>query len=523
MKVFVTLIFFMSFSLTVFSQDMPLTNADVLALSKAGLEKAIIISKIRSSETKFDVSTEALIRLKSEGIDAEIIATMLNPAKSGETTGPPKRLKDELGTMFGTLKNSVVTVWSEYAGHGSGFIVGDQGLVVTNFHVVGPSERAWVQFDERRKVEARILVASSERDVAVLLVDLSAFPDAVPAKISEGGNNVSVEEGERVLAIGSPLNQRKIMTTGVVSKVEARAIISDVNINPGNSGGPLFNSLGEVIGINTFGESASRGPGVSGIVRIEHALPLIKEAEGKIASSDKPTARLLPVEPSGEFPIASFREVATAKKFSFEPYTFEVGKFTMTLITPILKYRLATETEREAMKGRKGREEKSEIKGSFNPYQNLYGWSEYLGMYKPVLHIRAMPEVAETGGSFWTRALVGGLTGVMMPGKFKFKADFYKMKLFCGSSEVEPIQPAKVAHLLNERTYLATLKDATYEGIYTYPADAINESCGTVRIEIFSAQKPNEPQIENVKPKYIQKLVEDFKPFFEMNSANQRP
>jgi hypothetical protein len=228
------------------------------------------------------------------------------------------------------------------------------------------------------------------------------------------------------------------------------------------------------------------------------------------------SARLLPVEPKGDFPLDAIREVASARKFDMNPYLFEVGKFSVTLITPSLKYRMATELEREALKGRKGREQKSEIKGTFNPFQDMYGWGEYAGEYRPVLHIQAIPEIGETAGSFWTRALVGGLTGIVPSGgKFKFKADFYSMKLFCGENEVEPIQRSKIAKLFNEQGYLINLKDATYYGMYTYAADAINERCGTVRVEIFSEQKPNEAQIENVKPKYIQKLTNDFRPYFE--------
>lgn len=501
-----------------FGQEATLTNQDVITLTKAGLDKSVIINKIRTSKVQFDLSTDALIKLKEAGVTDEVIASMFSPAPSA-TEPKPRRIKDELGTLFPRLKNAVVTVWSEFAGHGSGFFIDRSGLVVTNFHVVGPSERAWVQFDEARKVEARILAASSDRDVAVLWVDLAAFPEAVPATLISS-NSDPVEEGERVLAIGSPLNQRKIMTTGVVSKVEERAILSDVNINQGNSGGPLFNSLGEVIGINAFRDVDRGGPSVSGVIRIEHAMPVIEEARKKMGDAERPSARLWKVEPEGEFPIAAFKEVAQAKKFDLDPYVFEVGKFTVTLITPVLKYRLATENEREALKGRKGREQKTEIKNTFNPFHELYGWAEYLGEYRPVLHIRAMPEIAETAGSLWSRALIGGLTGVIpRGGKFKFKADFYKMKLFCGSNEVEPIQPSKVAHLVNERGYFATIKDATYEGIYTYAADAINDQCGTVRIEIYSAQKPSEPQVENVKAKYIQKLSDDFKPYFEMRGG----
>ena len=126
--------------------------------------------------------------------------------------------------------------------------------MMTNQHVIGPSELVSVQFDAKRKVAAKVLAFDAERDVAVLYADLSAFPGAAVAPIAtpRAGRELAVE-GERVFTIGSPLDLKKIITSGIVSKVEERAIISDVNIiNHGNSGGPLFNSLGEVIGITTF-------------------------------------------------------------------------------------------------------------------------------------------------------------------------------------------------------------------------------------------------------------------------------
>ncbi len=507
-----------------------LTNAEVIALTKAGIEKSIIISKIRSSTTKFDVSTDALIQLKQAGVADDVVAAMINPkAEQDFSNSKPKKLMDELGSLFPILKNSVVTVWSDIGGHGSGFIISEEGLILTNFHVVGPSEYAAVQFNDNLKVEARILATDSERDVAVLWADISPFVDATAVKFVDIKIQPTAQEGERVIAIGSPLHQLKVMTTGVVSKVEERAILSDVNINHGNSGGPLFNSLGEVIGINAFGDTpkylrGQGGPGLSGIIRIEQAVPVIEEAKKQIIASKKPSARLLPVEPKGDYPLDAVREVALEKKFDLKPYFFDVGKFQVKLLTPRLKYREATEFEREALKGRKNRDKKSEIKANLNPYQNLYGWAEYLGHYKPVLQIQAVPEIAETAGSLWTRALVGGLTGVMIPGgKYKYKADFYRMKLFCGNTEVEPIHPARIAHFSNEVNYFRTLKDATYFGVYTYPANAINETCGTVRIEVVSAQKPNDPQIENIKPQHIQRLALDFKPYFELKSSQAMP
>lgn len=507
-------------SLTVNSQDQPLSNKDIIAMSAAGLDKTLIISKIKASKTDFDISPQALIELKKAGVSDEVIAFMITPSSVSSETQKPKKVRDELGTLFGVWKNSVVTVWSEF-GHGSGFIVTDNGLIVTNFHVVGPTRFVAVQFDEKLKVEAKIVASDPEKDIAILWADTSQFPNAITARLIDLATN-SVEEGERVMAIGSPLNQTKIMTTGVVSKVEERAIISDVNVNHGNSGGPLFNSLGEVIGIITFGDFTNRGgPGISGIIRIEQAIPVLQDAIQKLPAMDPAPSTLLPVEPEGDFPIDAIKTVATAKKFNFDPYVMEVGKFTVTFFTPSVKYRLATEYEREALKGRKDREKNSQIKGTFNAFQDFYGWREYVGDYKPVLQIRATPELAETGGSLFGRMLLAGMAGVRVPAKLRFKADFYKMRLFCGDREVAPIQPSKIARILNETGYFVSIKDATYEGFYTYPADAVNEDCGQVRIEIKSEQKPDEPQIRTLKAKELIQIINDFKPYFDSRKSIQ--
>src|SRR5665213_1649834 len=92
----------------------------------------------------------------------------------------PNRKVDDLPVMFRKYEKSVVTVWSEI-GSGTGFIVDPAGLVMTNQHVVGPSELISVQFDSKRKVAAKVLAFDAERDVAVLYVNPGAFPDALSA------------------------------------------------------------------------------------------------------------------------------------------------------------------------------------------------------------------------------------------------------------------------------------------------------------------------------------------------------
>src|SRR5579863_2888387 len=229
-------------------QGRRLTNQDVIDMAQLGLSDDVIVAKVeaawRDRSAAFDTTVEGLKALKGARVSDSVIKAMI-----GSSPVLPGRKVDELTAMFQEYQKSVVTVWSEI-GHGTGFVVDAKGLVVPNQHVIGPSELISVKFDEKRKVAAARLAVDPEKDVAILWVDLSAFPEAVVAPIAKPGNGQdTVVEGERVFTIGSPLSQRKILTSGIVSKVEPASIISDININPGNSGGPLFNSLGQVVGI----------------------------------------------------------------------------------------------------------------------------------------------------------------------------------------------------------------------------------------------------------------------------------
>ena len=349
----------------------------------------------------------------------------------------PGRVTDELASHYKRLQNAVVTVWSEF-GHGTGFIVDPVGLVLTNQHVLGPTSYIAVQFDASTKVPAVKLLADPEKDVAVVWTDLSAYPNAIVAPLAVASpNEPTAMEGEKVFTIGSPLSQRKIVTTGIVSKVEPHAIISDIRIDHGNSGGPLFNSLGQVIGITSFGDQGPKGGGIAGIIRIEEAAKLLSDARAKMSMVTRPAPTLLPVEPAAPFPIDAIKETLLQEKFDTKHYYFGLGDYQVTVITPPLRYRMAGESEIKAAKQKEKRTKKSEaaVHGTFQPLDDLKNWAEYLGEYKPVIMIRATPKIHETGGSVLRRSLIAGLSqsGYGGPATMRFKTDFYKMRLKCGA------------------------------------------------------------------------------------------
>src|SRR3954469_10918238 len=138
-------------------------------------------------------------------------------------------------------------------GLGSGFVVGADGLIMTNAHVVDGATQVIVKFPDRREYKAKVLGVDKPSDIAVIKIDAKGLK---PVKL---GDPSTLQVGEWVLAIGSPYGFESSVTAGIVSATSRALpegtyvpfIQTDAAVNPGNSGGPLFNLRGEVIGINS--------------------------------------------------------------------------------------------------------------------------------------------------------------------------------------------------------------------------------------------------------------------------------
>ncbi|HAA46291.1 MAG: protease Do [Halomonas sp. 54_146] len=136
---------------------------------------------------------------------------------------------------------------------GSGFIISDDGYVMTNAHVVQDADEILVRLNDRRELSAELIGSDPQTDVALLKIDATDLPTLTL------GDSDALKVGEWVAAIGSPFGFDYSVTAGIVSAINRTLprdayvpfIQTDVAINPGNSGGPLFNLDGEVVGINS--------------------------------------------------------------------------------------------------------------------------------------------------------------------------------------------------------------------------------------------------------------------------------
>ncbi|HUF54898.1 MAG TPA: trypsin-like peptidase domain-containing protein [Dehalococcoidia bacterium] len=157
-------------------------------------------------------------------------------------------------TGFGTQQSTAT---------GTGFVIDDEGHILTNNHVVADAQEISVLFDDGDVVDAVLLGTDPANDLAVIQVNTSDH-EVDPVEL---GDSDDLRVGDPVLAIGNPFSLQGTLTQGIVSALERTystgvstrpirdMIQTDAAINPGNSGGPLINCRGEIIGVNTLLEN----------------------------------------------------------------------------------------------------------------------------------------------------------------------------------------------------------------------------------------------------------------------------
>lgn len=169
---------------------------------------------------------------------------------------------------------------------GTGFIIREDGLAITNSHVINGADKIQVQFDEKNEklIDAKLIGLDERTDIALIKIEGKGFP------IIKMGSSASTEIGEWVAAFGNPLGVGHTMTKGIISakgrdisEINRLPLLqTDTPINPGNSGGPLVNMKGEVIAVNSA--IAQNAQGIGFAIPIDEVKAIIPDLEksGKI-------------------------------------------------------------------------------------------------------------------------------------------------------------------------------------------------------------------------------------------------
>ncbi len=184
--------------------------------------------------------------------------------------------QDTVTTIYDTTSPAVVDIqfteqgngfFGPSGGEGSGFLIDNQGHILTNNHVISGATSVQVTLKNGKSVPAQVVATDTFDDLALLSVDASSVTGIVPLQL---GDSNAVRPGQMAIALGNPYGLTSSITVGVISGLNRSLggsgltgmLQTDAAINPGNSGGPLLDVQGKVIGINTAIETAAGARGI---------------------------------------------------------------------------------------------------------------------------------------------------------------------------------------------------------------------------------------------------------------------
>ncbi len=258
----------------------------VLVLAMVAGSCGITYSILNSQwEEKAQASADSISKLEKQvsalQSGSNVVADTVTYAGTSDGEMTPKEVYEKNAQSVVAVSSTIQTTTygrtTQGTSTGSGFIISDDGYVVTNYHVVEGATAVTVTLSDDNEYEAEIIGSDSANDVAVLKIEASGLPYVTL------GSSDELAIGDYVVAIGNPLGSlTATMTFGIVSGKDRQVttdnatinmIQTDAAINSGNSGGPLFNMKGEVVGITTAKYSGTTSSGAS-IEGVGFAIPI---------------------------------------------------------------------------------------------------------------------------------------------------------------------------------------------------------------------------------------------------------
>lgn len=437
--------------------------------------------------------------------------------------------------VYEQVRDGVVSILT--AGHGSGFLVDEVGLVLTNSHVVKHSKHFKVRFFNNQQVDGKVLYQDREHDIAVLWINLSGIENY---KILELKNSKPlVEVGEELISIGSPLdadNLNSTVTSGIVSKFKDGIITHDASINPGNSGGPLFNSEGLVVGINTFISGTYISTPLSNSVSIEFAHEALKKAKEMTLSTEKPKSISSTKQIRQTlYPIEKIEFEDLKKEPKQKDYLMKTSYFNFIFTTPLSRYRELKRKEEKLLKRRKSKSKKGEIEISQDEYltENMPDYNTR-DIKRPVVIVNILPVPKRTKASILKKTLAvtagiaaspfdGGAilySGMALVGNTKeIKKYFEEVSITDndGNRLCEPLVEGRTEitdQIRNEYSMQGlNFDDVAFAGYYEF-----DPACFYKNPEMYFTVKTEEspePIKKQIKQKEISLLKKDFDPYWK--------
>ena len=375
--------------------------------------------------------------------------------------------------VFNKWRRSAVEIWTPTK-HASGFLIHEKGLIATDYRAIGETTpNVTVQLD-RVKVAGRVVAADRLQGVAVIWIDPTVVASVPPLPLGCDAAPEPAQYDDRIFTIAAPMLAPVDRVVGTVGRVQSQVLEVDWRLGRGSAGGPVLTADGRAIGITIADEETPRGgrPTESRVIPIGNACSVLAAAEKKIAGAAPPPATHLPVEA-----VIKPADVEKGAPAQARPQvtTISSSHFDIALTTPDI----------------------ARNSPSMTASADFGNWTEYIALAPPVLLVRATPQFEE---SLWKTIARGAAStqGVALPPLKSFSANFNRMRAYCDNKEVAPIQPFVIERRVSETA-------SVREGLYVFGLTDFN-TCGTVRLDLYSEKSGNKPDSRTVDAKLFAQL-----------------
>ena len=450
----------------------------------------------------------------STGADSAQPAATAGPTDSAaapKTPAKPVRHENVERDIFDKYKSGVFTVFG--AARGTGFLVDSSGLVVTNAHLIKGADEVRVQIDSATKVYAKPLVTDDAKDIAVLAINMSHCSACAVLPLFDSSKSTAPVAGDRVLALGSPINRLSVLSIGIVSSADDHAVVSDAGVNWLNTGGPLINLDGYVVALNSTRESqlaladVSAGPRVASSVPVASVADAVQRARTALSSlgANAPTDSLLPVLPPDPFPKAPIDAVSALPRLDLDVYRTGGGPFRVLVMTPQVMAWRQVQADKALAARKHDDPRKAAQWRRIDPIEGWRDWRDYLDYRRAVVVVNVMPEAAAF--PFYDADKIQSIDA----------GDFKSMVITRDGVPIVPVEKVRIPAVLNVDEMRASGRQIPMQGIYVYRIrDFAPRAVGTTAtyaVRIVDAAQPDKPVTIPVQPALIEQLWKDFTPY----------
>jgi hypothetical protein len=399
-------------------------------------------------------------------------------------------------------QSSLVAIWSPTS-QTSGFVVDARGLVATDRNGVGNAISVEVQTSPTVKVPARVLVAETTQDVAIVWVDPSVLTLASPLPLACPPVVMpAIDNGAEIEALTASRRGPGDLVRGEITGFNPRGIETDLRLSFGDNGGPVFAAdEATVVGLTSLRvDNNATWTGDVQVVRAGIVCEAVAAARSKMSGSAPPEPSPLPIEPARPYPTDAAVGSTQASSGVTAPPVVASSDFDVAFLTPQAILRARERAGRTG--GRSVRDPEAEARlgrlTEFGP------WADYFAQNPAVLIVRVTPKLVE---GFWKRLAreAARTQGAALPAFRDFTTNFLRLRATCGGAEVTPIHPFVIEHAV-------AAKRVVREGLYVFGPDAFGPHCQGVALALSSEEAPEKAETITIDATVIDRIWQDFAP-----------